>query len=71
VFAYGPVKPHLGHLYILPNLRHFPSRLIWISPQFGQGNLVASAAGGMGFPQLVQVTSERDVACFSAIMLNF
>jgi hypothetical protein len=65
------VKPHLGHLYGRPNLRHLPSRLIWISPQLGQGNLVASAPGGIGFPQLVQVTSDKDVACLSAILLNF
>ena len=64
------MKPHLGHLYSLPNLRHFPSRLIWISPQLGQGNFVASPAGGMGFPQLVQVTSDNDDACFSAIALQ-
>jgi hypothetical protein len=37
----------------------------------GQGNFVASAPGGMGFPQLVQVTSDKLVACFSAILLNF
>jgi hypothetical protein len=53
------VKPHLGHLYGLPNLRHLPSRFIWISPQFGHGNLVASAAGGIGFPQLVHVVSDK------------
>jgi hypothetical protein len=67
---YGPEKPHLGHLYGLPNLRHLPSRLIWISPQLGQGNLVASAPGAIGFPQLVHVTSDKDVACFSAITLQ-
>jgi hypothetical protein len=44
--------------------------LIWISPQLGQGNFVASAPGGMGFPQLVQVTSDKLVACLSAIMLT-
>jgi hypothetical protein len=58
---YGPVKPHLGHLYGLPNLRHFPSRLIWISPQLGQRNFVASVPGAIGLPQLVHVTSWRDV----------
>jgi hypothetical protein len=61
------MNPHLGHLYGLPNLRHLPSRLIWISPQLGQGNLVASPAGAIGLPQLVQVTSASDVACLSAI----
>jgi hypothetical protein len=67
---YGPEKPHLGHLYGLPNLRHLPSRLIWISPQFGHGNLVASVPGAIGFPQLVQVTSDRLDACFS-MLINF
>jgi hypothetical protein len=57
-------------LYGLPNLRHFPSRLIWISPQFGHGNFVASPPGAMGFPQHVQVTSESDEACFSAISVQ-
>jgi len=38
-------------------LRHLPSRLIWISPQLGHGNLVASPPGAMGLPQLVHVTS--------------
>jgi hypothetical protein len=64
---YGPVKPHLGHLYGLPNLRHLPSRFIWISPQLGHGNFVASAAGGIGFPQLVQVVSDKPDPCFSAM----
>ena len=50
------MKPHFGHLYGLPNLRHLASRLIWISPQFGQGNLVDSLPGAMGLPQLVHVT---------------
>jgi hypothetical protein len=53
------VKPHLGHLYGLPNLRHLPSRFIWISPQFGHRNFVASAPGAIGFPQLVQVTNDN------------
>ena len=49
------MKPHFGHLYSRPNLRHLPSRLIWISPQLGQRNFVDSVPGGMGLPQLVQV----------------
>jgi hypothetical protein len=56
------MKPHFGHLYGRPNFLHLPSLLIWISPQFGHMNLVASPAGGIGFPQLVQVTNEIDVA---------
>jgi hypothetical protein len=56
------VKPHLGHLYVRPNFRHFPQRFIWISPQLGQRNFVASVPGGMGLPQLVQVTSDSVVA---------
>ena len=56
------MKPHLGHLYGRPNLRHFPSRLIWISPQLGHWNFVESLPGGIGFPQLVQVTSDSVVA---------
>ena len=55
---YGPVKPHFGHLYRRPNLRHFPSRLIWISPQLGQRNFVDSLPGGIGLPQLVHVTKD-------------
>jgi hypothetical protein len=56
---YGPLNPHLGHLYRRPNLRHFPSRLIWMSPQFGHRNFVDSLPGGMGFPQLVHVTRDN------------
>jgi hypothetical protein len=56
------VKPHFGHLYKRPNLRHFPSRLIWISPQLGQRNFVDSLPGGIGLPQLVQVTKDSVVA---------
>jgi hypothetical protein len=52
------VNPHFGHLYKRPNLRHFPSLLIWISPQLGQRNFVDSPAGGIGLPQLVQVTKD-------------
>jgi len=63
------VKPHLGHLYVRPNFRHFPQRFIWISPQVGQRNFVASVPGGMGLPQLVHVTKDS-VAAFSDIMLN-
>ena len=55
------MKPHLGHLYVLPNLRHLPSRLIWMSPQLGHMNFVDSVPGGMGLPQLVHVTSESVV----------
>jgi hypothetical protein len=62
------VKPHLGHLYVRPNLRHFPQRFIWISPQLGQRNFVASVPGGIGLPQLVHVTSDN-VAVFSDITL--
>jgi len=45
--VYGPSKPHLGHLYGLPNLRHRLHRHIIISPQFGHGNFVASVPGGI------------------------
>jgi len=70
IFAfYGPWKPHLGHLYGLPNLRHFPSRLIWISPQLGQRNFVDSLPGGIGLPQLVHVTKDR--VDLSVISLTF
>jgi hypothetical protein len=44
-----------------PNLRHFPQRLIWISPQLGQKNFVDSVPGWMGLPQLVHVTRDRVV----------
>jgi hypothetical protein len=62
------MKPHFGHLYGRPNFLHFPQRLIWISPQFGQRNFVASAPGGIGLSQLVHVT-RVNVAGFSAIMI--
>jgi hypothetical protein len=51
-----------------PNFLHLPQRFIWISPQLGQRNFVASVPGGMGLPQLVQVTSDN-VAAFSSIKL--
>ena len=63
------MKPHLGHLYMRPNFLHLPQRLIWISPQFGHRNFVASLPGGIGFPQLVQVT--RDNAVRSVISEHF
>jgi hypothetical protein len=59
VRLYGPVNPHFGHLYMRPNLRHFPSRLIWISPQLGHWNFVDSLPGAIGFPQLVHVTRDN------------
>jgi hypothetical protein len=61
------MKPHLGHLNARPNFLHFPQRLIWISPQLGQRNFVASVPGWMGLPQLVHVTKDS-VAVFSDIM---
>lgn len=61
------MKPHLGHLYGRPNFRHFPQRFIWISPQLGQRNFVASAPGGIGFPQLEHVAIVR-IAVFSDIV---
>jgi hypothetical protein len=64
------VNPHLGHLYRRPNLRHLPSRFIWSSPHCGQRNFVASFPGGIGFPQLVHVTSDK-VAALSAMVLIF
>jgi hypothetical protein len=70
VRPYGPVKPHLGHLYKRPNLRHFPSRLIWISPQFGQRNFVDSLPGGIGLPQLVHVTKDSVVALSVIICIS-
>jgi len=66
--GHGPMKPHLGHLYGRPNFLHFPHRLIWISPQLGQRNFVASAAGGIGLLQLVHVT-KLIVAVLSVIMI--
>ncbi len=70
---YGPVKPHFGHLYGLPNFLHLPSRLIWISPQFGHRNFVFSEPGAMGLPQLVQVISESVgvVGAFSSMIIRF
>jgi hypothetical protein len=49
-------------------LRHFLQRFIWISPQLGHMNLVASPPGGMGLLQLVHVTS-INVAALS-VMVN-
>jgi hypothetical protein len=46
---------------VRPNWRHFPQRFIWISPQLGQRNFVASVPGWMGFPQLVHVTRDKVV----------
>jgi len=67
------MKPHFGHLYVRPNLRHFPQRFIWISPQLEQRNLVASVPGWMGLPQLVQVTKDNvvpsDMTLFSVTVL--
>jgi hypothetical protein len=60
------MKPHFGHLYGRPNFLHFPQRFIWISPQLGQRNFVASAPGGIGLPQLVHVT-KVNVAALSAM----
>jgi hypothetical protein len=65
---YGPVKPHFGHLYKRPNFLHLPQRFIRISPQLGQRNFVASAPGGIGLPQLVQVV-KVNVADFSSIRI--
>lgn len=64
------MKPHFGHLYGRPNFLHFPSRLIWISPQLGHRNFVDSDPGAIGFPQLVQVTRDSVgvVAVFSSIL---
>jgi hypothetical protein len=42
---YGPVKPHFGQRYGLPNFRHLEQRQITISPQLGHENLVASVPG--------------------------
>ena len=64
------MNPHFGHLYKRPNLRHFPSRLIWISPQFGQRNFVDSLPGGIGLPQLVQVTKDSVVALSVIIYIS-
>jgi len=39
-----------------------------ISPQFGQGNFVASVPGGIGLPQLVHVTNVS-VSVLSVILI--
>ena len=44
---YGPVNPHFGQRYGLPNFRHFEQRHMIISPQLGHGNFVASVVGAM------------------------
>ncbi len=44
---YGPVNPHFGHRYVLPNCRHLAHRQISISPQLGQLVFVASSPGGI------------------------
>jgi hypothetical protein len=38
-----------------------PSRFIWISPQLGHWNFVASVPGAIGLPQLVHVMSDNVV----------
>lgn len=63
------MKPHFGHLYGLPNFLHFAQRLIWISPQLGQRNFVASPPGAIGLPQLVHAVN-INVAFFS-VMVNY
>jgi len=50
---YGPVKPHLGHLYGRPNFRHFWHRQIMISPQFGHGSFTAWVPGWITLWQLL------------------
>jgi hypothetical protein len=54
-------------LYGLPNFLHFAQRLIWISPQLGHRNFVASPPGAIGLPQLVHVVNVN-VAGFSVMM---
>jgi hypothetical protein len=44
---YGPVKPHFGQRYDLPNCLHFAQRQMRISPQLGQLVLVESSPGGI------------------------
>ncbi len=46
-FPYGPVNPHLGHRYVLPNCLHLAQRQISISPQLGQLVFVESSPGGI------------------------
>jgi len=46
-FFYGPVKPHFGQRYDLPNFRHLEHRQMVISPQLGHRNFVASVLGAM------------------------
>jgi hypothetical protein len=45
--------------------------LIWISPQFGHRNFVASLPGAMGLPQLVHVVSDNlsDIGFVSVTVL--
>ena len=54
-----------------PNLRHLPSRLIWISPQLGQRNFVDSVPGGIGLPQLVQVSIDIVLVLSVIIYISF
>ena len=67
---YGPSKPHLGHLYGLPNLRHLEHRHIVISPQLGHGNFVASVPGDIMRWHDVHVGTAIVVVVFS-LMLFF
>jgi len=63
----------LGHLYGRPNLRQRLQRHIVISPQFGQGNLVASWPGEIMRLQLVHVGMFIPVSAvpFAAICYSF
>jgi len=53
--SHGPVKPHFGHLYALPNNLHFSQRQTTTSPQLGQGNFVAPSPGRIILPHQLQV----------------
>jgi hypothetical protein len=59
----------LGHLYDRPNFRHLLSRHITISPQFGQGNFVASVPGAIILWHDVHVGMAVVVAVVLSLML--
>jgi len=68
ILSYGPSKPHLGHLYGLPNLRHRLHRHMTISPQLGHGNLVASAPGAIILWHDVHIGTVTVTVDFSLMM---
>jgi len=52
---YGPLNPHAGQLYSLPNSRHFSHRQMVTAPQAGQENFMPFSPGVILFPHEIHV----------------